>query len=258
VHWNEDEATERAALLGRSGHRVEIQWDSNVSDMSAIRANPPDAVVIDLRRLPSQGRGWATVLRQSKKTRFVPLIFVEGDPQKTERVRAALPDATFTPWSRVRGAVRKALRRALTQPVVPDTMDGYSGTPLPKKLGVKPSTRLTLLDAPSDFERTLGFLPDGVAVRRQARGKADVALLFVTSQAQLLRRWDAAARVVDTGGRLWIVWPKKSSGFASDLGGNEVRAFGLIRGWVDFKIAAIDATWSGLCFSRRADGKKKS
>ena len=257
VHWNENEATERAALLRRSGHEVLIRWDSNQADMSDIRADPPDAVVIDLRRLPSHGRGWATALRQSKRTRRVPIVFVEGDPQKTERIRGALPDATFAPWSRVRGAVREALRRRPTEPVVPGTMDGYSGTPLPRKLGVKASTRLAMLGAPADFERTLGELPEKVTVRSQARAKSDVVLLFVNSQTDLRRRWEGAARAVDSGGRLWIVWPKKSSGIVSDLGGNEIRAFGLARQWVDFKIAAIDSTWSGLCFSRRS-GKKKS
>jgi hypothetical protein len=94
-------------------------------------------VVIDLNRLPSHGGHVATFLRQAKTTRHVPIIFIEGDPQKTARVRKLLPDDVYTPWSRVRSAVREALRRKPEQPVVPDTMAGYSGTPLPRKLGIR-------------------------------------------------------------------------------------------------------------------------
>jgi hypothetical protein len=73
----------------------------------------------------------------------------------------------------------------------------------------------------------------------------------VRSAADLSRRFGPASKAVAPGGRLWICWPKKTSSLAGDLGGNEVRAFGLAAGWVDFKIAALDADWSGLCFSRR-------
>ena len=76
-------------------------------------------------------------------------------------------------------------------------------------------------------------------------------LLFVTSQARLANRFASAARLLSEGGRLWIVWPKKASGVPTDLTENAVRQFGLSAGLVDWKISAIDATWSGLCFARR-------
>jgi len=78
-----------------------------------------------------------------------------------------------------------------------------------------------------------------------------VILLFVKSHAELEKRFIPAVRAMAEGGRLWIVWPKKASGVAADLTQNDVRAFGLKAGLVDFKISAIDATWSGLCFTRR-------
>ena len=130
-------------------------------------------------------------------------------------------------------------------------MAGYSGTPLPKKLNIRAGATVVLLGAPDGFEATLGALPAGVRLRRQTRGPAQVVLLFAASQAQLARRFHGASRIVADPGALWIAWPKKASGMATDLGEREVRACGLGAGWVDYKICAIDATWSGLCFSRR-------
>ncbi|UCF69543.1 MAG: DUF3052 domain-containing protein [Acidobacteriota bacterium] len=131
-------------------------------------------------------------------------------------------------------------------------MAGYSGTPLPKKLGIKPDSTVALLGAPRDFERTLGMLPEGVKLRRQARGRAERVLLFVSARAELARRFPAAVRAMADGGGLWIVWPKKSSGVSTDLSQTEVRGYGLARGLVDYKICAIDETWSGLLFARRS------
>ena len=130
-------------------------------------------------------------------------------------------------------------------------MAGYSSTPLPKKLGVKDGSVVAMLGAPVDFEDTLGDLPSGVEIRRQAYGKADVVLLFAGSQAELGERFPGATDILSAGGRLWILWPKKASRVTTDVGEPEVRAFGLARGLVDYKISAIDAIWSGLCFARR-------
>lgn len=150
-------------------------------------------------------------------------------------------------------ALRKAKGRTLTaSPVVPDTMAGYSGTPLPRKLGIRPGSRVALLGAPDGFSgRTLGPLPVGVTLRSDTRVAFQVAVLFVRSRADLVRRFPAAARAMGQPGALWIAWPKKASGVATDLDGNVVRDFGLAAGLVDYKIAAIDETWSGLCFARR-------
>jgi hypothetical protein len=137
----------------------------------------------------------------------------------------------------------------VTKPIVRGAMDGYSGTPLPRKLGIKAGYRVALWGAPQGFETTLGGLPDGV--RLVPRGPAKVILLFVGSQADLARRFGPAGSALDEGGALWVVWPKKTSPLAGDLGQKEVRAFGLAAGFVDYKICAVDATWSGLCFARR-------
>lgn len=128
---------------------------------------------------------------------------------------------------------------------------GYSGTPLPKKLGIKEGTVVALLGAPATFQRTLGKVPENVTFRRQARGKADLVILFAKSVADLSRRLPPARRTIAHRGSLWIAWPKKSSGVSSDLDEGVVRRPGLDAGLVDFKICAIDQTWSGLRFAVR-------
>lgn len=250
IHWNAQEAQARAARLERAGHEVALHSDSRAAP-HALRENPPDVFVIDLGRIPSHGREVAVWLRRQKATRHVPIVFVQGDPDKTNSVRALLPDAVYTGWDAIRGALKQAIRNAPTDPIVPGTFDSYSGTPLPKKLGLGPGAALALLGAPKDFEQTLGVLPENVRVQRQARGPADVIMLFAKSQAELEKRFTAARRAMAQGGKLWIVWPKQASGVVTDLTENAVRAFGLGQGMVDFKISAIDATWSGLCFAQR-------
>ena len=168
IHWNAAEAEERAARLRRSGHEAEFFAAQGGAALRAISEDPPDAFVIDLGRLPSHGSAVATMLRQQKATRRVPILFVGGEPGKVARVRALLPDAVF------------------------------------------------------------------------ARSAAD-----------LKRRFSGAARGLAEGGRLWIAWPKRASGANTDLTQAAVRAFGLGAGFVDYKICAIDETWSGLCFTRR-------
>lgn len=131
---------------------------------------------------------------------------------------------------------------------------GYSGTPLPKKLGIKEGTRVALLGAPPGFERTLGALPDGARLTRSPRAAADLSIWFVRSVAELERGIVKRAARCDTGG-LWIAWPKQTSPLASDVRENAVRDAGLAHGIVDFKVCAVDANWSGLRFARRKTGR---
>jgi hypothetical protein len=129
---------------------------------------------------------------------------------------------------------------------------GYSGTPLAKKLGIKAGSRVALVRAPSGFdETTLAPLPDGVRVRTQARAAQDVVLFFATRRAELDRRFDGLAHAVAPDGGLWIAWPKRTAGVATDLSENVVRDVGLAHGLVDNKVCAVDDVWSGLRFVYR-------
>ena len=124
---------------------------------------------------------------------------------------------------------------------------GYSGTPLPRKLGIKPGARLALIGAPDGFDATLGELPDGVVVRRRLGGQPlDVLVAFFSSHALLVRRLPALTAALDSAGGLWIAWPKRASGVATDVTEDVVRTLGLAAGLVDNKICAIDQVWSGL------------
>ncbi|MFL5890363.1 MAG: DUF3052 domain-containing protein [Solirubrobacteraceae bacterium] len=125
-------------------------------------------------------------------------------------------------------------------------MSGYSGTPLPRKLGIKEGARVALVDAPDNFEATLGALPDGVTVRTRARGPVDVIVFFTASRAKLERRIETLRSSLDPAGRLWVAWPKRASGVPTDVTEDVVREIALAHRLVDNKVAALDETWSGL------------
>ena len=126
-------------------------------------------------------------------------------------------------------------------------MAGYSGTPLPRKLGIKPGHRVLALGAPDGFaDGTLGELPDGVALRTTARGKADVIVAFHERRAELARRMPRLRELMEPAAGLWIAWPKRASGVPTDLTEDVVRELALEHRLVDNKVCAIDGTWSGL------------
>jgi CheY-like chemotaxis protein len=253
VHWNDVEARDRAVRLNAAGYRVDTHADPRASRAfrALVRAKPPDAIVVDLARLPAQGRDVAIWLRQQRGTRQTPLVFITGDTAKTAQVREVLPDAVYTSWRAIRGALRRALARPPTDPHVPETMGTYRNVPLIKKLGIRPGTVVALIGAPDDFEVTLGEIPDNVTLRRDLRRRCDTVIWFVVNQRELERRLAAKVRSLADKGGLWIAWPKRASGVASDLTQAVVRRIGLEAGLVDHKICAIDATWSGLRFVRR-------
>ena len=140
-------------------------------------------------------------------------------------------------------------------------MAGYSGTPLPQKLGIKEGARLGLVRAPTDFARTLGALPAGVVPRKLAAGQAayDVIVCFTRAMAEVARDVPQLKQRLNPAGGLWMAWPKRASGVETDVSENLVRARGLEAGLVDNKVCAIDDVWSGLRFVfRLADRPKPS
>lgn len=250
IHWNAQEAVARLEQLRTADHEP-FHW--NPASGSELRVPPPtDVFVIDLTRVPSRGRDVATALRRAKATRHLPLVFLGGDSDKVERTRSLLPDAIFADWPQFRPVLRKALARpAPTKPVAPGAMAGYSGTPLAKKLIIKESNTVALLDAPDGLEESLAPLPANVRLLDRLAPSSDVILLFCRSRLDLEARFRSASCALAPKGRLWLAWPKKTSRMHSDLTEPFVREYGLAQGFVDYKICAIDATWSGLCFARR-------
>lgn len=129
-------------------------------------------------------------------------------------------------------------------------MAGYSGKPLVEKLGIKPGTTIAILNAPKGYERTLGTLPP-VSRKSQASTMLDFIQFFTNERRALEREFAKLARALTPAGMLWISWPKQSSGVATDLTEDVIRAIGLAHGLVDVKVAAVDDVWSGLKFVRR-------
>jgi hypothetical protein len=130
-----------------------------------------------------------------------------------------------------------------TPGIIPDVSSGYSGTPLPRKLGIKDGSRVALVNAPAGFELD--------AVTAPLRPDLDVIVFFVDERHELERRFDELAALLVPAGGLWIAWPKRSSGVATDLTEDAIRDTGLAHGLVDNKVCSVTEVWSGLRFVRR-------
>ncbi|HEX8029483.1 MAG TPA: hypothetical protein VF491_13510 [Vicinamibacterales bacterium] len=248
IHWHEDEGLERRKQLEAFGFAAAFDFGEGLAAvLRELRASPPDAVVIDLTRLPSHGRELARTLRGSKSTRHVALVFVGGEPEKIKTTKALLPDATYATWGRAKAAIEKAIARPVKNPVNPG--DLMSGRPLAAKLGIKPGFAVALLASPKGFADTLKPLPSKVTFSARPDPNADIFLCFARSLRELHAHLLSLARVDRQ--TVWLLWPKKASGVTSDLDGNVVRTTGLAAGWVDYKVCSVDATWSGLAFKRK-------
>ena len=252
VHWKPVEAQARLDMLRDAGYDdVALASLERSGALARAFTPPPDAVVIDLSRLPFHGRDLAMYLRSRKATRHVPLIFVGGQRDKVSAIRENLPDAFSTVWSSITPALRNALANPVENPTAPaSSMAGYSGTPLPRKLGIQEGSGVGLVNAPEGFEKTLGTLPSGARVERKDPWEHDLAILFCISSKELERGLSRSASLTKRGGRLWIAWPKKSSGVATNLTQAKVRGMALAAGLVDYKVCAIDYVWSGLLFAK--------
>jgi hypothetical protein len=130
-------------------------------------------------------------------------------------------------------------------------MAGYSGTPLIKKLGVKPGFRVALVGAPRNFKDQLGSLPATAKFSSATVDSLDLILVFVSSELELLSKFAPLAAKLQKNGMIWVAWPKKSSGVVTDLTFNNVQRIGLDAGLVDVKICAVNEVWSGLKFVYR-------
>jgi hypothetical protein len=138
-------------------------------------------------------------------------------------------------------------------------MAGYSGTPLPKKLGIKSNHAVALVNAYDGFEGTLEEMPSDVEILNDLKSRKafDVIVFFTKSETELAKQFTRLAGRLSPAGGLWIAWPKRTSGFASDLTENRIREIGLAEGLVDNKVCAIDETWSGLRFVIRLKDRPK-
>jgi hypothetical protein len=251
LHWNEAEASERLERLQAAGYAAYHSALAGPPLLRQLRENLPIAIVIDLTRLPSHGREVGAALRAAKATRFIPLVFVGGETEKVARIRALLPDASFTIWDEIGPSLQAAIAHPPANPVaLSSLMDAYAGQPLSKKLGIKVGMKIALVKAPNGFDQAIAPLPENVQFKDDPTEGCELAIWFVRSHEELVQAIETAASL--NGLRsIWFAWPKKASGLSTDLTQQIVRETGLASGWVDYKICAIDQTWSGLLFARR-------
>jgi hypothetical protein len=240
IHRDPREAIQRASRLCTLGFDATPYVSLGSTGFRSIRQDPPDAILIDLTRLPSYGKAVGVLLRQQKSLCSIPLVFIEGDPDKAAQVRALLPDAAYATWEKSPATIRQAIRQAPKEVLPPrDT-----GRPLPAKLGIGEQSRVAMLHPPD------GFGLPGVRSQKQV-GDADVVLVFFRNSVALSRELPELAGMMRKGRRVWVLWPKKASGVAGDLTMVRIRAMAAPFGLVDYKVCAVDATWSGMTLGKR-------
>jgi hypothetical protein len=240
IHRDIAEASERASRLRALGFDAAAYLSLGSKGFRGIRQDPPHAILIDLTRLPSYGKAMGVLLRQQKSLRAIPLVFLEGDPDKAAQVRAILPDAVYTTWAKAETAIRRAIRPTGREALPPRD----AGRPLLAKLGIGQESRVALLHPPEGFA-----LPGGRTGGKVS--EADVVMVFLRSSAALARELPALAGMMRKGRRMWVLWPKKASGVDSDLTMGRIRGMASGFGLVDYKVCAVDETWSGMVLGKR-------
>lgn len=251
IHWKPEEIPERENSLRDAGFTVDSDLSGGSKILKDLAAYPPAAVVIDLSRLPSQGRDFALLIRKRVGSRHIPLIFVAGEPEKVARIQQLLPDASYTTWDEIGPSIEYAIAHPPDQPVVHgSTFAGYAGKSLIEKLGIKSGMKVCLVNSPPDFVQSLTSLPEDVNFQKAIDADCDLTIWFCSSKEDLGIEISGIVNQAQSG-PVWIAWPKKKSVLASDLSQQFVRQTGLANSLVDYKISSFDETWSGLLFKYR-------
>jgi hypothetical protein len=253
LHWHADEAADHVKPLKAAGHRVRVH--SNVEKTADFGPTPSDAFVISLDRLPSHGRAVAAVLWESKKRRSIPVIFVGGATDKIKATKTMFPAATYCRRDELLDVLKGLEAGALAVPVEatlkkPST-SGYSGKPLPQKMGLIAGQRVAFLHPPKEWDDLIGPMPADVTRFAKPAKDLDLAVLFVTERRTLAKEFPKLTAHMAAKGMIWVSWPKKSAKVKTDLDENVVREIGLDENWVDVKVCAVSEVWSGLKFLRR-------
>lgn len=136
------------------------------------------------------------------------------------------------------------------------TMAGYSGTPLPQKLGIKPGLNVVTINAPTNYCRLLGTIPENVTFSDRLKADSSFVHVFIKKRSELQKTLSVLRKKIAHTGTVWVSWPKKSSGVPADVTEDVIRAVALPLGFVDVKVCAIDETWSGLKLMVRKENRK--
>lgn len=264
VSWRSAEAAVRAEQLTALGYTVQHEG-LDPRTLRQIREDLPAAVVIDLDRLPSQGRDLGLAVRYYKTTRQLPLVFLGGETAKVQAIRALLPDAVYGPWADAATLINETLANPPLVTSMPQSLlDGYSGTPLHIKLGIKEGMQVLLVPLPAADASPglpqvpapdLGDLPAGASITHDPAQLASVIVWPVRTSAELHAGMPVWAPRAATA-RLWVAWPRKTPAWTPEINQTIVRDVGLAAGLVDYKIARVDDVWTALAFSVRKHSKE--
>ena len=245
-HWKAAEAAGLIATLKAAGYSVEYEEALTRDTLREAREWPPDAFVVDLTLRPSHGREVAVALRGSRKSRHVPIVFVDGEPKKVEGVRRVIPDAVYTSRARLAAAIGRA--NPLVNPFVPtQMMDRYAGRTTAQKMGICKEARVAVVDPPAGYAKAIGALPEGAVFEEGDCEDCKVTIWFVHDFAGFQGALPSMRRVAARS-KLWILWRK---GKQDGLDGNVIRQGGIDVGLVDYKICSVNQTWSGMVFAVR-------
>ncbi len=136
------------------------------------------------------------------------------------------------------------------------TMVGYSGTPLPQKLGIKPGLTVVAINPPANYRRLLGQIPDSVTFSERLKSGSSFVHLFTSRRSEMQKKMSILRDKISDNGAIWVSWPKKSSGISTDVTEDVIREIALPLGFVDIKVCAVDETWSGLKLMIRRENRK--
>jgi CheY-like chemotaxis protein len=249
IHWKDAEAGPLIEVVRGAGFDVEYVPDPNGAAVArAIKASLPDAVLIDLSRLPSHGREMAVWLRNRKTTRDIPIVFVGGEEVKVAPIKAVIPDAAYVTEKGLSRALAKACAGRAFNPVVPPSaMERFKTKSAAQKLGIVTASKVAVMDAPRDYASVLGDMPENVEFFEDPQAVQSITLWFIRDAEAMLgavRRMRAIAAQT----KLWILWPK---GQANKFREGPIREMGIENGMVDYKICSVNDQWSGILFARK-------
>jgi len=245
-HWRESEAAPLIDILRKAGYTVDYPGDKANGSFRSLREKPAFAVVIDLTRLPSHGRHVAAEIRATKSIRHIPIVFVDGDQEKVDRIRQEIPDAVYTSRTRLAAALKRA--KPLVDPVAPARIMNRTDRTTAEKLGIKAGSRVALIDPPADYMRVLGKLPKDASLEEEPEEPLPLTLWFVRDPDRYLGGLSRIRKLALTS-RIWIVYPKGKP--ASGLTQGFVREAALSVGLVDYKVCSVNEVWTGLLFTRK-------
>src|SRR6266403_1891044 len=135
-------------------------------------------------------------------------------------------------------------------------MAGYSGTPLPQKLGIKPGLMVVTINAPANYRRLLGQIPDSVTFSERLKSGSSFVHLFTRRRSEMQKKMSILRNKLSDNGAVWVSWPKKSSGISTDVTEDVIREIALPLGFVDIKVCAVDEIWSGLKLMIRRENRR--